>query len=192
MLRRYRGQYQILSSRTVMHLLTGARAKTFRCPEVFRQYERPPGQGAADPGEGKMVRRNTDGNLFPKGGSGGARKSTRMGCRNPFRISIDQRNGTLYWGDVQYRCQQTQNRRKCQYDEVNRAPVRLFRLVPIRRQQQALSPIRFLLLLPANLSRQVAVNRSPFNTGQILCRLRSRHSSGIPAWRREIPGNRQG
>ncbi|NND35278.1 MAG: PKD domain-containing protein, partial [Saprospiraceae bacterium] len=41
-----------------------------------------------------------DGNLFLKDGSQGRPEIYAMGCRNPFRISIDQRTGFLYWGDV--------------------------------------------------------------------------------------------
>jgi cytochrome c len=38
------------------------------------------------------------GNLFSAGG--GRPEIYVMGCRNPFRISVDQRRGWLYWGDV--------------------------------------------------------------------------------------------
>lgn len=38
-------------------------------------------------------------NLFPNG-EGGRPEIYVMGCRNPFRISIDQQTGVLYWGDV--------------------------------------------------------------------------------------------
>lgn len=41
-----------------------------------------------------------EGNLFPADGSAGRPEIYVMGVRNPFRISVDQRNGTLYWGDV--------------------------------------------------------------------------------------------
>ncbi|NND09296.1 MAG: PKD domain-containing protein [Saprospiraceae bacterium] len=41
-----------------------------------------------------------EGNLFPKDGSEGRPEIFAMGCRNPFRISIDDRTGFLYWGDV--------------------------------------------------------------------------------------------
>ncbi|MFY0689232.1 MAG: ThuA domain-containing protein [Cyclobacteriaceae bacterium] len=41
-----------------------------------------------------------DGNLFPKDGSQGRPEIYVMGCRNPYRISIDKRTGDLYWGDV--------------------------------------------------------------------------------------------
>lgn len=39
-----------------------------------------------------------DGNLFPKDGSKGRPEIYVMGNRNPYRISIDQRTGYLYWG----------------------------------------------------------------------------------------------
>lgn len=41
-----------------------------------------------------------DGNLFPKDGSEGRPEIYVMGCRNPFRISIDPHSKYLYWGDV--------------------------------------------------------------------------------------------
>jgi cytochrome c len=41
-----------------------------------------------------------DGNLFPRDGSAGRPEIYVMGCRNPFRISVDQQTGWLYWGDV--------------------------------------------------------------------------------------------
>lgn len=40
------------------------------------------------------------GNLFPPDGSKGRPEIYAMGCRNPFRISIDSKHNTLYWGDV--------------------------------------------------------------------------------------------
>ncbi len=40
------------------------------------------------------------GNLFPADGSLGRPEIYVMGCRNPFRISVDPKNGVLYWGDV--------------------------------------------------------------------------------------------
>lgn len=41
-----------------------------------------------------------DGNLFPKDGSQGRPEIYAMGVRNPFRFSVDAKNGYLYWGDV--------------------------------------------------------------------------------------------
>lgn len=40
------------------------------------------------------------GNLFPKGMEGTRPEIFVMGNRNPFRISVDQKTGYLYWGDV--------------------------------------------------------------------------------------------
>jgi len=41
-----------------------------------------------------------EGNLFPEGTPKTRPEIYTMGHRNPFRISIDQRTGYLYWGDV--------------------------------------------------------------------------------------------
>lgn len=41
-----------------------------------------------------------DGNLFPVGMPNTRPEIYVMGNRNPFRISIDQKRGTLYWGEV--------------------------------------------------------------------------------------------
>lgn len=41
-----------------------------------------------------------EGNLFPKGTPNTRPEIYTMGHRNPFRISVDQHNGYLYWGDV--------------------------------------------------------------------------------------------
>ncbi|TAE47707.1 MAG: cytochrome C, partial [Bacteroidetes bacterium] len=41
-----------------------------------------------------------EGNLFPKDGKSGRPEIYIMGCRNPFRISVDAHTGFLYWGEV--------------------------------------------------------------------------------------------
>lgn len=41
-----------------------------------------------------------EGNLFPKDGSAGRPEIYVMGARNPYRFSIDSKNGFLYFGDV--------------------------------------------------------------------------------------------
>jgi cytochrome c len=41
-----------------------------------------------------------DGNLFPKDGSKGLPEIYTMGSRNPYRFSVDHKNGYVYWGDV--------------------------------------------------------------------------------------------
>ncbi|WNJ19805.1 ThuA domain-containing protein [Pontibacter sp. G13] len=63
-----------------------------------------------------------EGNLFPKDGSVGRPEIYVMGCRNPFRISIDQHSGYLYWGDVGPDAGKSkENRGSRGYDEVNQA-----------------------------------------------------------------------
>lgn len=41
-----------------------------------------------------------DGNLFPKGTAGTRPEIYTMGCRNPYRIAVNQATSTLYWGEV--------------------------------------------------------------------------------------------
>jgi cytochrome c len=41
-----------------------------------------------------------DGNLFPVGAAKTRPEIYVMGCRNPFRTSIDPKTGTIYWGEV--------------------------------------------------------------------------------------------
>ena len=63
-----------------------------------------------------------DGNLFPKDGSGGRPEIYVLGNRNPFRISIDQRTGFLYWGEVGPDAGEDSTTRGSRgYDEVNQA-----------------------------------------------------------------------
>lgn len=40
------------------------------------------------------------GNLFPRHGKAGRPEIYVMGCRNPYRISVDSRRNIVYWGDV--------------------------------------------------------------------------------------------
>ena len=39
-------------------------------------------------------------NLFPVGTAKTRPEIFAMGCRNPFRMSIDRKNRTVYWGEV--------------------------------------------------------------------------------------------
>ncbi|BCU78047.1 PQQ-dependent sugar dehydrogenase [Luteolibacter sp. LG18] len=61
------------------------------------------------------------GNLFPPGTPKTRPEIYVMGCRNPFRISIDPRKGTLYWGEVGPDANGDGNRGSRGYDEVNQA-----------------------------------------------------------------------
>ena len=63
-----------------------------------------------------------EGNLFPKDGSEGKPEIYVMGCRNPFRISIDPHSKFLYWGDVGPDAgEDRDNRGPRGHDEVNQA-----------------------------------------------------------------------
>ncbi|NRB52498.1 MAG: ThuA domain-containing protein [Saprospiraceae bacterium] len=62
------------------------------------------------------------GNLFAEGSDKGRPEIYVMGCRNPFRISVDQRNGYLYWGEVGPDAgRDSLGRGPRGYDEVNQA-----------------------------------------------------------------------
>ncbi|TVQ00893.1 MAG: carbohydrate-binding protein [Planctomycetaceae bacterium] len=62
-----------------------------------------------------------DGNLFPKDGAIGHPEIYVMGCRNPWRIGVDQRTGYLYWGDVGPDAGADGPRGSRGYDEINQA-----------------------------------------------------------------------
>jgi len=63
-----------------------------------------------------------DGNLFPKGTEKTKPEIYVMGNRNPYRISVDQKTGFLYWGEVGPDAQNDDPARGPRgYDEVNQA-----------------------------------------------------------------------
>lgn len=63
-----------------------------------------------------------DGNLFPKGDELGRPEIYVMGCRNPYRISVDQKTGFVYWGEVGPDAgQDSVGRGPKGHDEVNQA-----------------------------------------------------------------------
>lgn len=64
-----------------------------------------------------------DGNLFPKGTDKTRPEIYVMGDRNPYRISVDQKNGNLYWGEVgpDANNDSLDTRGPRGYDEVNQA-----------------------------------------------------------------------
>lgn len=62
------------------------------------------------------------GNLFPAGTPKTRPEIYVMGCRNPFRISVDGRSGTVYWGDVGPDAREPKPERgPAGFDEINRA-----------------------------------------------------------------------
>lgn len=62
-----------------------------------------------------------DGNLFPRDGSEGLPEIYVMGCRNPWRISVDQKTGHLYWGEVGPDAGSPGDRGPAGHDEINQA-----------------------------------------------------------------------
>jgi cytochrome c len=62
-----------------------------------------------------------DGNLFPKDGSLGHPEIYVMGCRNPFRMSVDPKNNFVYWGDVGPDSNVPAEENFLSYDEINQA-----------------------------------------------------------------------
>jgi cytochrome c len=62
-----------------------------------------------------------DGNLFPKDGSLGHPEIYVMGCRNPFRMSVDPKNNFVYWGDVGPDTNVPAEENFLSYDEINQA-----------------------------------------------------------------------
>lgn len=61
------------------------------------------------------------GNLFPKGTEGTRPEIYVMGCRNPFRISIDPKTKSLYWGEVGPDARDAGDKGPRGHDEVNQA-----------------------------------------------------------------------
>jgi cytochrome c len=63
-----------------------------------------------------------EGNLFPKGEAKTRPEIYVMGNRNPYRISVDRKNGFLYWGEVGPDAGQDDSLRGSRgYDELNQA-----------------------------------------------------------------------
>lgn len=62
-----------------------------------------------------------EGNLFPPGTPKTRPEIYVMGCRNPWRISVDQKTGTLYWGEVGPDANENGPRGPRGYDELNQA-----------------------------------------------------------------------
>ena len=61
------------------------------------------------------------GNLFPKGMARTRPEIFVKGCRNPFRISVDSKNSTLYWGEVGPDASAASTKGPAGHDEVNQA-----------------------------------------------------------------------
>jgi cytochrome c len=62
-----------------------------------------------------------EGNLFPPGTPKTKPEIYIMGCRNPFRISVDPKSNALYWGDVGPDARRAERLGPIGVDELNRA-----------------------------------------------------------------------
>ncbi|MFM7843030.1 MAG: PQQ-dependent sugar dehydrogenase, partial [Planctomycetota bacterium] len=62
-----------------------------------------------------------DGNLFPRDGSQGLPEIYVMGCRNPWRMTVDSKTGFVYWGEVGPDAGGDGPRGPRGYDEINQA-----------------------------------------------------------------------
>ncbi len=62
-----------------------------------------------------------EGNLYPPGTPVTRPEIYCMGCRNPFRISIDSKNGFVYWGDIGPDNKDDADHAPKGYDEFNQA-----------------------------------------------------------------------
>ena len=96
------------------------------------QYDERRGAGNTNDLRGKILRIKVkadgtyeipEGNLFPKGTAKTRPEIYVMGDRNPYRISVDPKNGYLYWGEVGPDANEDSlaTRGPRGYDEVNQA-----------------------------------------------------------------------
>ena len=131
----------------VLHLSTGDNATPFNEPDAryvnngfgpmndipgHEQYDARRSSANTNDLRGKILRIKVNddatydipqGNLFPEGSEKARPEIYVMGNRNPYRISVDQKNGTLYWGEVgpDANNDSLATRGPRGYDEVNQA-----------------------------------------------------------------------
>ncbi|MBN3521987.1 ThuA domain-containing protein [Algoriphagus lutimaris] len=98
----------------------------------YEQYDARRSSGNANDLRGKILRIKVnedgsydipEGNLYPVGTEGTRPEIYVQGNRNPYRISVDQKNGFLYWGEVgpDSNADSMATRGPRGYDEVNQA-----------------------------------------------------------------------
>lgn len=101
-------------------------------PGGHQQYDARRSSGNTNDLRGKIIRIRVkddgsyeipEGNLFPKGTEKTRPEIYVMGNRNPYRISVDQKNSFLYWGEVgpDANADSLDTRGPRGYDEVNQA-----------------------------------------------------------------------
>ncbi len=107
-----------------------------------------------------------DGNLFARNGQEGRPEIYTMGTRNSYRISIDQKTGWLYWGDVGNDARVDGPRGPRGYDEINQAKEAGNYGWPYFRGNQAYADYDFATgNVGASYNPNAPVNKSPNNTG---------------------------
>jgi cytochrome c len=108
-----------------------------------------------------------DGNLFPQGMPNTRPEIFVMGCRNPFRISVDSKTDVVYWGDVGPDAGKDGPKRGPKgYDTVNRAARPGFYGWPLFRGNHIYHQYDFTAKQSGALFDPLRpVNNSAFNTG---------------------------
>lgn len=109
------------------------------------------------------------GNLFPPGTPKTRPEIYVMGCRNPYRISIDQEKGYLYWGDVGPDAGKNDSLRGPKgHDEINQARHAGFWGWPFTRgNNKAYYDYDFETKKSGKqFNPQALINDSPYNTGK--------------------------
>lgn len=112
------------------YLINGFAPLDYR--EGNEQYDAMRSSGNANDLRGKIIRIRVnqdgsydipEGNLYPEGQEGTRPEIYVQGNRNPYRISVDQKNNFLYWGEVgpDANNDSLQTRGPRGYDEINQA-----------------------------------------------------------------------
>lgn len=109
-----------------------------------------------------------EGNLFPPGTPGTRPEIYVMGCRNPWKFSIDPKSGYLYWGDVGPDAGNDGPRGPRGHDEINQARKAGFFGWPyFIADNQAYSRVDFTTKkVGKKFNLQKPINDSPLNTGR--------------------------
>jgi cytochrome c len=110
-----------------------------------------------------------DGNLFPKNGAMAKPEIYVMGCRNPYRFSVDPQTNVLFFGDVGPDATLTSERGSMGYDEINVARTAGYYGWPYALAQNIPYPdFNFATSQPGALFNPSApINDSPNNTGAV-------------------------
>lgn len=108
------------------------------------------------------------GNLFPPGTPGTRPEIYIMGCRNPWKFSIDHKTGHLYWGDVGPDAGKDGPRGPKGHDEINQARKAGFFGWPyFIADNQPYSMVDFTNgKIGEKFNASAPVNNSPLNTGR--------------------------